>query len=1097
MAKVSTVTLNGDTQSQVANGTNAFTYTVTVVDNNGNPVAGATVTPESDKADVNVTVNGSTNAIGQATITLTSTTKAVADITVNAKVGTTAAVNANKTVSFTADSSTAKVSTVTLVGAAVSKVANGTNAFTYTVQVVDNNGNPVAGATVTPASDKADVTITIDGTTNAGGQATITLTSTTKAVADITVISTVTLNGDTQSQVANGTNAFTYTAQVVDGNGNPVKEAGLTVNWSQDKGSDVTLPATSTTNASGQATITLTSTTKAVADVMVSAMLESSASVNANKTVSFTADSSTAKVSTVTLVGTDVSQVANGTNAFTYTVTVVDNNGNPVAGATVTPASDKADVNVKTVSFVADSSTAKVSTVTLVGTDVSQVANGTNAFTYTVTVVDTHGNPVAGATVTPASDKTNVNVTVNGTTNASGQATITLTSTTKAVADITVSAKVGTTATVNANKTVSFVADSSTAKVSTVTLVGTDVSKVANGTNAFTYTVTVVDTHGNPVAGATVTPASDKTNVNVTVNGTTNASGEATITLTSTTKAVADITVSAKVGTTAAVDADKTVSFTADEGSATITEPNLTVVTNNQLANGVAKNQLKAVVTDANGNVVPNVDVVFTVTNGGLPGTQTLKTNASGEALFEVTNTKAGVTSVKVSINGTDESKDVTFIANIGTARVSFNIENEDKLVVANGSDSKEIIGTVVDEYGNLVTNATINLELQDGLILVDSGASLVSNDDGNVSFSVRSNVAGNMEIKAILDKSKYCQSSSTDYYIQLPQDIDILPGLSVGSEIATSGEIPLEITCTSSPTYALLQYNDNPSSGVEVNIGGRGPCEAMASGYPGLGIVWYNYNYNTNRWQCNSGKLDPNNIDDKRRGLKNGTTKIVDVIFLVKIGEISTGSKKIEAPLCKIKEQSINYNYKFDITDAINSGTDSDIMTFSLSCSGGFIENGTEVPVRVKSEYGVFSLDSKYFATSIQGLGLSLLYNLQNNSSYQVLYPNGTMMVPVNDNSSTIKVKFSPFIKLDSEKSLHQSKKSSFNLTIVNRVYHSGFAWGGAKTAQRSYHSATIIPHVTNPAEYLIGARVFTSRDHVTFTRCGYTIKRKRIVTR
>ncbi|HHR5849459.1 TPA: Ig-like domain-containing protein, partial [Providencia alcalifaciens] len=207
---------------------------------------------------------------------------------------------------------------------------------------------------------------------------------------------------------------------------------------------------------------------------------------------------------------------------------------------------------------------------------------------------------------------------------------------------------------------------------------------------------------------------------------------------------------------TAAVDADKTVSFMADEGTATITEPNLTVVTNNQLANGVAKNQLKAVVTDANGNVVPNVDVVFTPTNGGLPGTQTLKTNASGEVLFEVTNTKAGVTSVKASINDTDESKDVTFIANIGTARVSFNIENEDKMVVANGSDSKEIIGTVVDEYGNLVTNATINLELQDGLILVDSGASLVSNDDGNVSFSVRSNVAGNMEIKAILDKSKF-----------------------------------------------------------------------------------------------------------------------------------------------------------------------------------------------------------------------------------------------------------------------------------------------------------------------------------------------------
>ncbi|HHR6503385.1 TPA: Ig-like domain-containing protein, partial [Providencia alcalifaciens] len=156
-AKVSAVTLNGDTQSKVANGTNAFIYTVTVVDNNGNPVAGATVTPASDKADVKISEGDTTNAGGQATITLTSTTQAVADITVSAKVGTTAVVNANKTVSFTADSSTAKVSSVTLVGTEVSQVANGTNAFTYTVTVVDNNGNPVAGATVTPASDKADV----------------------------------------------------------------------------------------------------------------------------------------------------------------------------------------------------------------------------------------------------------------------------------------------------------------------------------------------------------------------------------------------------------------------------------------------------------------------------------------------------------------------------------------------------------------------------------------------------------------------------------------------------------------------------------------------------------------------------------------------------------------------------------------------------------------------------------------------------------------------------------------------------------------------------------------------------------------------------
>ncbi|EKT61913.1 Ig-like domain-containing protein, partial [Providencia alcalifaciens] len=322
-----------------------------------------------------------------------------------------------------------------------------------------------------------------------------------------------------------------------------------------------------------------------------------------------------------------------------------------------------------------------------------------------------------------------VTLPATSTTNASGEATITLTSTTKAVAGITVSAKVAATASVNANKTVNFVADSSTAKVSTVTLNGDTQSKVANGTNAFTYTVQVVDGNGNPVVGATVTPASDETNVKISVGGTTNASGQATITLTSTTKAVADITVNAKVGTTAAVDANKMVSFTADEGTATITEPNLTVVTNNQLANGVAKNQLKAVVTDANGNVVPNVDVVFTVTNGGLPGTQTLKTNASGEVLFEVTNTKAGVTSVKVSINGTEESKDVTFIADISTAIVNFvSVPNLGTFFIGT---TYEISASLVDKYNNAITQSGIQVEwtIDNNDVILSANSSITSGD--------------------------------------------------------------------------------------------------------------------------------------------------------------------------------------------------------------------------------------------------------------------------------------------------------------------------------------------------------------------------------
>ncbi|TBL95049.1 hypothetical protein EYY95_00050, partial [Hafnia alvei] len=71
-----------------------------------------------------------------------------------------------------------------------------------------------------------------------------------------------------------------------------------------------------------------------------------------------------------------------------------------------------------------------------------------------------------------------------------------------------------------------------------------------DGKNTFTYTVTVKDVNGNLVSGATVTPKSDKTGATATANNVTDANGQTTITLTSSTTAVANITVSAQVGST-------------------------------------------------------------------------------------------------------------------------------------------------------------------------------------------------------------------------------------------------------------------------------------------------------------------------------------------------------------------------------------------------------------------------------------------------------------------------------------------------------------------------------------------------------------------
>ncbi|AST67379.1 hypothetical protein BFG07_00890 [Kosakonia cowanii] len=207
-------------------------------------------------------------------------TRAVADVTAIAKAGDKGtAVNADRKVSFTADSSTAQVSTVALNGSEVSKLANGTDSFTYTVTVVDGNKNPVPGITVTPSADSKDVQVSTAAVTDASGHTTFTMTST-RAVADVTAIAKAgdkgtAVNADRKvsftadsstAQVSSfivisdnakddGIDKDELVANVTDKYGNPVHDQK--VNFSGPK--DIILSATqSKTDEKGDANVGLT-----------------------------------------------------------------------------------------------------------------------------------------------------------------------------------------------------------------------------------------------------------------------------------------------------------------------------------------------------------------------------------------------------------------------------------------------------------------------------------------------------------------------------------------------------------------------------------------------------------------------------------------------------------------------------------------------------------------------------------------------------------------------------------------------------------------------------------------------------------------------
>ena len=151
------------------------------------------------------------------------------------------------------------------------------------VRVTDANNNPVSGVVVTFAVASGGGSITGgSATTNASGIATVgswtlgttagtnTLTATSSGLtgSPVTFTATGTAGASTKYIVTSSNygpvagTAVTISAQLADTYGNPVSTSGVTVTWTKT-GTGGTLPGSSTTNASGVATVSFTTATTA------------------------------------------------------------------------------------------------------------------------------------------------------------------------------------------------------------------------------------------------------------------------------------------------------------------------------------------------------------------------------------------------------------------------------------------------------------------------------------------------------------------------------------------------------------------------------------------------------------------------------------------------------------------------------------------------------------------------------------------------------------------------------------------------------------------------------------------------------------------
>ncbi|MCQ6068024.1 inverse autotransporter beta domain-containing protein [Escherichia coli] len=317
--------LLADRTQALADGKEAVSYTLTLKTTDGKPLSGKNVTFTTTAGQLSQT-QGTTNQNGQLSVQLTSTRAGQA--VVNASVDGSVISAAPVTFERTLDS--------TIVVNKTSAVADGQDSIILTAVIRDAAGIPVAGQAVTWHTDRGQFSQQ-DAVTNAAGAASASLSSTQAGTAQVSL----SLNGTTDTvnaprvsfteqlhltlqagkttAVADGNDSITYTLNVRDAAGQPMKDKA--VQWTTDLGT-LSSPQ-GTTSAQGEATVTLTSTQagQAVVNATVDGKQISAQPVTFTRTVRG-------------VITVEKEHVYPGSKQ-TVTLTLTDAAGNPVSGERV------------------------------------------------------------------------------------------------------------------------------------------------------------------------------------------------------------------------------------------------------------------------------------------------------------------------------------------------------------------------------------------------------------------------------------------------------------------------------------------------------------------------------------------------------------------------------------------------------------------------------------------------------------------------------------------------------------------------------------------------------------------------------------------
>ncbi|HEY0211415.1 Ig-like domain-containing protein [Acerihabitans sp.] len=677
----------------VADGQAAIRVRARVIDGNGNPVPGETVT---FSAESSATVLSPTMVSDDEGFTETAiTSRTAGPVTARASVTGASQQAAITFVPGGVDQTLSRLDVITT----GNKAADGIDAHQVRLSVRDANDNPIGGQAVSFTADNKAQVIALegdqtaeDGTLTANvitGQA-----GTTKVTATIGTVTTSAVEMKFTAGKASEANTLvkvltqgdkiagleTHQVQVTarDAQDNPV--AGVAVKWVA-AGAQLSIPGGETGE---DGTLMVEVGGMRAGTVIVSAALPGF--TKASDHMSFIAGAASEIHSAIEVLTTGDKIVGDG---HRLKVRVRDANNNPIAGQAVAFASDSlgatlsspggdtaADGTIEVgvtstqagrvtvnatvagftltsdgMNFVAGAAAENTTSVELVTTG-DKVAGDSDGHRVKVTVRDANNNPIGGQAVTFAALSPDVALSIHeGNTAADGTLEVGVTSTRPATVVINATVA-GFTKT---STGMIFVAGAAAENTTSVELVTTG-DKVAGDSDGHRVKVTVRDANNNTIGGhavtfATLSPAA----VLSSTGGDTAADGTIEVDVTSTQPGM--VVVNATVA-----------GFTKDSDGMNFIDAlgtlSFDVLRNRSLDNGTESNQVQLLAADRHGAGMAGKSVTFSVSNGAtLTSPATAVTDENGKASISFTNTLGGIATVTAAVDGVVATQDTIFLA--------------------------------------------------------------------------------------------------------------------------------------------------------------------------------------------------------------------------------------------------------------------------------------------------------------------------------------------------------------------------------------------------------------------------------------------------